>query len=78
MRVEKAVKQLNKADVVLRQLVSDLAPVKVTKILMLPNLTSTQLQQALDTNPHVEQDLLNLNIGLFSEPQEADALNLAD
>nr|KAG5705450.1 hypothetical protein BaRGS_004577 [Batillaria attramentaria] len=54
-RVQKAVKQLNKSEVVLRHLVSDLAPVNVTKILMLPNATCAQLQQALDTNPHVEQ-----------------------
>nr|KAG5699982.1 hypothetical protein BaRGS_001801 [Batillaria attramentaria] len=56
-RVKKAVKQLKKADVTLRQLVSDLAPVNVTRILMLPNITSQQLITALSTDPQTEQDL---------------------
>nr|KAG5686183.1 hypothetical protein BaRGS_012401 [Batillaria attramentaria] len=55
--VQKAVKQLKKADVTLRQLVSDLAPVNVTRILMLPNITSQRLMTALSTDPQTEQDL---------------------
>nr|KAG5701736.1 hypothetical protein BaRGS_004338 [Batillaria attramentaria] len=56
-RVKKAVKQLKKADVTLSQLVSDLAPVNVTSILMLPNITSQQLMTALRTDLQTEQDL---------------------
>nr|KAG5694437.1 hypothetical protein BaRGS_017470 [Batillaria attramentaria] len=55
--VQKAVKQLKKADGTLRQLVSDLAPVNVTRILMLPNITSQRLMTALSTDPQTEQDL---------------------
>nr|KAG5694404.1 hypothetical protein BaRGS_017437 [Batillaria attramentaria] len=55
--VQKAVKQLKKADVTLRQLVSDLAPINVTRILMLPNITSQRLMTALSTDPQTEQDL---------------------
>nr|KAG5693917.1 hypothetical protein BaRGS_014358 [Batillaria attramentaria] len=54
--VQKAVKQLKKADVTLRQLVSDLAPINVTRILMLPNITSQRLMTALSTDPQTEQD----------------------
>nr|KAG5687302.1 hypothetical protein BaRGS_016903 [Batillaria attramentaria] len=53
--VQKAVKQLKKADVTLRQLVSDLAPVNVTRILMLPNITSQRLMTALSTDSQTEQ-----------------------
>nr|KAG5694432.1 hypothetical protein BaRGS_017465 [Batillaria attramentaria] len=53
--VQKAVKQLKKADVTLRQLVSDMAPVNVTRILMLPNITSQRLMTALSTDPQTEQ-----------------------
>nr|KAG5694430.1 hypothetical protein BaRGS_017463 [Batillaria attramentaria] len=53
--VQKAVKQLKNADVTLRQLVSDLAPVNVTRILMLPNITSQRLMTALSTDPQTEQ-----------------------
>nr|KAG5689650.1 hypothetical protein BaRGS_029889 [Batillaria attramentaria] len=55
--VQKAVEQLKKADVTLRHLVSDLAPVNVTRILMLPNITTKQLMTALSTDPQTEQDL---------------------
>nr|KAG5694421.1 hypothetical protein BaRGS_017454 [Batillaria attramentaria] len=55
--VQKAVKQLKKADVTLRKLVSDLAPINVTRILMLPNITSQRLMTALRTDPQTEQDL---------------------
>ena len=48
--VGKAVKQLNKSADVLRHLVSDMDPVNVTKTLILPNVTSGQLLQALSTN----------------------------
>nr|KAG5701749.1 hypothetical protein BaRGS_004351 [Batillaria attramentaria] len=57
--VQKAVKQLKKADVTLRQLVSDLAPVNVTRILMLPNITSQQLMTALSTDPQTEQFIVD-------------------
>ena len=54
-KVGKAVKQLNKSADVLRHLVSDMDPVNVTKTLILPNVTSGQLRQALSTNAAVEQ-----------------------
>nr|KAG5699986.1 hypothetical protein BaRGS_001805 [Batillaria attramentaria] len=56
-RVKKAVKQLKKAGDTVKGLVSDLAPVSVTRILMLPNITSQQLMTALSTDPQTEQDL---------------------
>ena len=49
-RVGKAVNQLNKAEDVLRHLMSDMAPVRVTKTLILPSITSDQLLQALGTD----------------------------
>ena len=49
-RVGKAVKQLERSAGVLRHVVKDMDPVNVTKILMLPNVTSDQLLQALSTN----------------------------
>ena len=55
-RVEKAVKQLNKSQVVLNHLVSDMQwPVRITKVLILPNITSVELQQALKTSTTVSQ-----------------------
>ena len=54
-KVGTGVKQLNKSALVLRHLVSDMNPVHVTKILMLPNITSGQLRQALSTNATVAE-----------------------
>ena len=59
-------RQLNKAEEVLRHLTSDMDPVvKVTKTLMLPNVTSGQLLQALGTDPTVSKvsDRLTPGIG---------------
>nr|KAG5700010.1 hypothetical protein BaRGS_001829 [Batillaria attramentaria] len=36
---------------------TDLGPINITKILMLPNVTTAQLVQAIDKNPKVQQDL---------------------
>ena len=49
-RVRKAVGQLHKAEDVLSHLVSDVAPVKISKTLILPSITSSQLLQALGTD----------------------------
>ncbi|XP_070208594.1 early endosome antigen 1-like [Littorina saxatilis] len=56
-KVQKAVKQLNKAKTVLNHLVSDMVPVQVTKTLVLPNVTSAELLLALSTSYHLQQDL---------------------
>ncbi|KAK7091343.1 uncharacterized protein [Littorina saxatilis] len=56
-KVQKAVKQLNKAKTVLNHLMSDMGPVQVTKTLVLPNVTSAELMQALSTAPQLQQDL---------------------
>nr|KAG5694440.1 hypothetical protein BaRGS_017473 [Batillaria attramentaria] len=72
--IQKAVKQLKKADVTLRQLVSDLAPVNVTRILMLPNITSQQLMTALSTDPQAEQvRTLSLSLSLSQRAQRLEA-----
>ncbi|XP_070209685.1 mediator of RNA polymerase II transcription subunit 12-like [Littorina saxatilis] len=56
-KVIKALKQLNKAKTVLNHLMSDMGPVQVTKTLVLPNVTSAELMQALSTAPKLKQDL---------------------
>nr|KAG5711423.1 hypothetical protein BaRGS_025850 [Batillaria attramentaria] len=57
-KVQRGVKQLNKAHRMLKHLVSDLpTPVNITKALMLPNLTSEQTLCALRANPSVEKEL---------------------
>lgn len=55
-RVERAINQLQKADEVLRHLVSDLqtAP-RVQTTLMLPNISRAQLQRVLAGNPQLSQ-----------------------
>nr|KAG5688956.1 hypothetical protein BaRGS_031355 [Batillaria attramentaria] len=51
-----AVKQLDKAEMVLSHIVSDLAPgLTVRKSFVLPSVTRSQLQQALSENPDVAQ-----------------------
>ena len=54
-RVGKAVKQLDKEERVLAHLSSNLAPVRITKTVVLPNITSGQLMQALSSNAQVSQ-----------------------
>ena len=54
-RVRKAVGQLHKAEDVLSHLVSDVAPVKISKTLILPSITSSQLLQALSTDTTLAQ-----------------------
>ena len=54
-RVRKAVGQLHKAEDVLSHLVSDVAPVKISKTLILPSITSSQLLQALGTDTTLAQ-----------------------
>lgn len=50
-KLRKAVSQLNKAQVVLTHLVSDIAPgIRVTKVIALPNLTYTQIKTVLATD----------------------------
>ena len=56
-RVQKSIEQLNKATKVLHHLVSGLTPnpIRVTRCLMVPYLTSQQLSQALTNAPDVAQ-----------------------
>ena len=54
-KVGRAVMQLNQSADVLRQQVSGMDPVNITKILILPNITSGQLLQALSTNAKVAE-----------------------
>lgn len=53
--VEKAVAQMKKSKDVLEFLVSDLPDVKVITILMLPNVSSTQLLRTLKSHPAAGQ-----------------------
>lgn len=64
IRVEKAVEQLNKAEAVLNQLVP--THVNVTKTLFLPNITSGQLTQAVNTNSQLNQVRIEQNRNLNS------------
>lgn len=51
-KVQEAVKQLNKAETVLKYLVSDLIDVTVvTKTIVMPNVTSAQLTRAISRDP---------------------------
>ena len=56
-KVEQAIKQLDKGDDVLGHLVSDLQPAKprILKTLMLPNLTTADLQRVLADNQQLSQ-----------------------
>ena len=55
-RVGKAISQLDKAETVVRHIVSDVAPgLTVRKTLILPYVTATQLQRVLAANQHLEQ-----------------------
>jgi len=53
-QVEKAVNQLNRQAHTLRRLVADLG-VKVTKVLLLPNVKADQLMRALTAHPFLGQ-----------------------
>ena len=64
IRVEKAVEQLNKAEAVLNPLVP--THVNVTKPLFLPNITSGQLTQAVNTNSQLNQVRIEQNRNLNS------------
>ena len=57
-RVQTAVRQLNKAREVLSHVVSDLAPVNITKTLILPYVTSDELLQALRGNPQLQKVIM--------------------
>lgn len=50
-KVKEAIDQLNKSEIVLKHLMSDLPEVNVTKILGLPNIKSRQLLKAVSNNP---------------------------
>ena len=55
-RVWKAVRQLDKSETVVRHIVSDMAPgLSVRKTLILPYITTTQLQRVLDADHNLEQ-----------------------
>ncbi|XP_076438205.1 uncharacterized protein LOC143277309 [Babylonia areolata] len=56
-KVQKALKQLEKGERVLKHLVSDLPPVTVTKVLMLPNVSIQQLRQAMATHQVAASEL---------------------
>nr|KAG5686189.1 hypothetical protein BaRGS_012407 [Batillaria attramentaria] len=66
MRLEKVIKQLYKAEAVLKHLASDLANVNVTKTVILPYVHSSVLEQALAKNPILEYlSLLWLHVCAF-------------
>ena len=55
-RVRQAAKQLQKADLILRHLVSDQqSPPRIRKTLMLPNVTRAKLQSVLTRDPQLSQ-----------------------
>ena len=55
-RVDKAVAQLNKAEAVVKTLISDIcSPPTVTKLLVLPSVTSRELREAMATDGTVSQ-----------------------
>ncbi|XP_076438251.1 uncharacterized protein LOC143277352 [Babylonia areolata] len=56
-KVRKALSQLEKGERVLKHLVSDLPPVTVTKVLMLPNVSIQQLRQAMATHQVAASEL---------------------
>ncbi|XP_070206773.1 uncharacterized protein [Littorina saxatilis] len=57
-RVAKAVKQLDKSETVVKHLVSDITPgLTVKKTLLLPYVSSTQLQRVLDADPQLQQEV---------------------
>ncbi|XP_076438252.1 uncharacterized protein LOC143277353 [Babylonia areolata] len=56
-KVRRALSQLEKGERVLKHLVSDLPPVTVTKVLMLPNVSIQQLRQAMATHQVAASEL---------------------
>ncbi|KAL8582404.1 hypothetical protein ACOMHN_063521 [Nucella lapillus] len=56
-KIQKAVKQLENQHSVLSHLVRDLPPIKISMTLLLPNVSSSQLQSALSASPSLLQGL---------------------
>ena len=55
-KVKLAIRQLNRAEEVLSYLLSDQQrPPRIVKSLMMPNISSAQLQRTLDNNPKLRQ-----------------------
>ncbi|XP_025111714.1 uncharacterized protein LOC112574701 [Pomacea canaliculata] len=57
-KLKDAVTQLDKAEAMLSHLVSDIAPgLRITKTIAVPNLTTSQVQQAVSHDPQLSEDL---------------------
>ncbi|KAL8565983.1 hypothetical protein ACOMHN_054999 [Nucella lapillus] len=56
-QIQKAVKQLENQHRALSHLVRDLPPIRISMTLLLPNVSSSQLQSALSASPSLLQDL---------------------
>ncbi|XP_025111158.1 uncharacterized protein LOC112574356 [Pomacea canaliculata] len=57
-KLKQAVSQLDKAETMLSHLVSDIDPhLRITKTMAFPNLTATQVQQAIASDPQLTQEL---------------------
>lgn len=54
-RLELAVEQLNKGETVLKQLLSDIKEIKITKICIFPYIPSETLKQVLDADPQLKE-----------------------
>lgn len=67
--VQEAISQLEKTGNTLKYLVSDVPDVKVISVLALPYITSSQLTQALHSNPEVEkvrETLISCSVLVFN------------
>ncbi|XP_025101013.1 uncharacterized protein LOC112568121 isoform X2 [Pomacea canaliculata] len=73
-KLKQAAGQLDKAEAVLRHLVSDIAPgLRITKVIVVPHLTSESIQRAITNDFDLKQDLSRC---LGAKPDPADITEL--
>nr|KAG5693306.1 hypothetical protein BaRGS_008382 [Batillaria attramentaria] len=73
--VTEATKELNAADCLLKHMTSDLQHVKVTKVVIMPSVTSGQLEYTFGDNPDVQQ-VKDVHILSTSETSRAMSFKL--
>lgn len=56
-KVQKAIQQLKNAETVLKYLILNIAEIRITKIIVLPNISASQLQQAINGTPCEKVDM---------------------
>ncbi|XP_025112050.1 uncharacterized protein LOC112574900 [Pomacea canaliculata] len=75
-RLKEAISQLHKAETILSHLVSDIAPgLRITKTIVVPNITADQIQEVIATDCELAQDLCRC-LGTTTDPADITGLCL--